>query len=196
MILLTALPSDFYAQRLLDDLQNAGFSISTNPSAAHDVKLVFVTRSGVTIPDDTSTPIIGIQLENASAPANFPGAAIALYPDYSGAYQAVLHELGRIATATPRNPYQGLAAYGELDQSFFYGRQPVIQWLHEHIAGGGRFTALVGDVGSGKTSLLRAGLIPLLRNSPENWLPLYIRLGRQPVRQLANVMGAVLKCPD
>jgi type II secretory pathway predicted ATPase ExeA len=54
----------------------------------------------------------------------------------------------------------------------------------------------MGDVGSGKTSLVRAGLIPLLRNSSENWLPLYIRLGRQPVRQLATVLQPILKHPE
>ncbi|MFC7895433.1 hypothetical protein [Streptomyces sp. NPDC057381] len=60
------------------------------------------------------------------------------------------------------SPYRGLARFGTNDSDLFFGRGPLVNELvdltHEH-----RFVALVGASGSGKSSLLRAGLVPALR---------------------------------
>ncbi|MEU1178953.1 hypothetical protein ABZ464_15125 [Streptomyces sp. NPDC005820] len=64
------------------------------------------------------------------------------------------------AEATP--PYRGLARFEPDDRALFFGRdgltEEVRDLVREH-----RFAVLFGASGSGKSSLLRAGLIPLLR---------------------------------
>jgi hypothetical protein len=71
------------------------------------------------------------------------------------------------------NPWPGLDAYREKDQEFFHGRNPETEELFRSVIRS-PLTVLFGQSGLGKTSLLQAGLFPLLRN--ENILPVYIRL--------------------
>ncbi len=59
-------------------------------------------------------------------------------------------------------PYRGLARFEPGDADLFFGRDPLIDDLL-HLTGHHRITAVVGSSGSGKSSLLRAGLIPRLR---------------------------------
>jgi DNA-binding SARP family transcriptional activator len=64
------------------------------------------------------------------------------------------------------NPYKGLAAFDEADAAFFFGREALVQRLVERLAEDhplARFLAVVGPSGSGKSSLVKAGLIPALR---------------------------------
>lgn len=63
-------------------------------------------------------------------------------------------------------PYMGLQYYNETDADYFFGREPLINLIYSHITEGHPFTAIVGASGSGKSSLVRAGLIPTL-NSQE-----------------------------
>ncbi len=60
------------------------------------------------------------------------------------------------------NPYKGLAAFQEADSADFFGRDELIERLHDHI-GRSPFLAVVGPSGSGKSSAVRAGLVPRLR---------------------------------
>jgi predicted AAA+ superfamily ATPase len=64
------------------------------------------------------------------------------------------------------NPYKGLAAFDEADTAFFFGREALVERLVERLAEDhplARFLAVVGPSGSGKSSLVKAGLIPALR---------------------------------
>jgi WD40 repeat protein len=58
----------------------------------------------------------------------------------------------------PRDPFLGLASYGPADVDWFFGRDRAVAQLVEWL-GRRRFVALFGPSGSGKSSLLRAGLI-------------------------------------
>ncbi|NEC89598.1 helix-turn-helix domain-containing protein [Streptomyces sp. SID12501] len=60
------------------------------------------------------------------------------------------------------SPYRGLARFEPGDSGFFFGREQLVADLAELVLDS-RFVAVVGTSGSGKSSLLRAGLIPLLR---------------------------------
>ncbi|MFF5362083.1 helix-turn-helix domain-containing protein [Streptomyces scabiei] len=64
------------------------------------------------------------------------------------------------ADATP--PYRGLARFEADDRELFFGRDRLIDQLSE-LACGSPFAVVFGASGSGKSSLLRAGLIPLLQ---------------------------------
>ena len=60
------------------------------------------------------------------------------------------------------NPYKGLRAFEEGDAPDFHGRSALIEQLVERLSET-RFLAVVGPSGSGKSSVVRAGLIPALR---------------------------------
>src|SRR4030095_9040111 len=59
-------------------------------------------------------------------------------------------------------PYLGLETFQEKDAEFFFGRAALTQWLGGRLRGR-RFLAVSGPSGSGHYSVVRAGLIPALR---------------------------------
>jgi WD40 repeat protein/serine/threonine protein kinase len=62
------------------------------------------------------------------------------------------------------NPYKGLSAFEEGDTDTFFGRETIIKQLLEQFADPKkRFLALIGPSGSGKSSIIRAGIIPQFR---------------------------------
>lgn len=65
----------------------------------------------------------------------------------------------------PRSPYQGLAAFGADDAGYFFGRDRLTAALLDRISGTGGLLIVMGPSGSGKSSLLRAGLVPALIRS-------------------------------
>jgi transcriptional regulator with XRE-family HTH domain/KaiC/GvpD/RAD55 family RecA-like ATPase len=69
---------------------------------------------------------------------------------------------GAAAVAAPRAPYVGLAAFQCADADWFFGRERLVDELVARLARR-RFVAVFGASGAGKSSLLRAGLLPRLR---------------------------------
>ncbi|MFD4878914.1 hypothetical protein ACFWOB_36880 [Streptomyces sp. NPDC058420] len=59
-------------------------------------------------------------------------------------------------------PYRGLARYEPADRQLFFGRDRLLDEVSEMVCGN-RFAVLFGASGSGKSSLLRAGLVPRLQ---------------------------------
>ncbi|MBO3751789.1 WD40 repeat domain-containing protein [Streptosporangiaceae bacterium NEAU-GS5] len=64
-----------------------------------------------------------------------------------------------------QSPYQGLKAYGGDDAGRFFGRRRMVEQLLEMLRDR-RFVAVFGGSGSGKSSLLRAGLMPAFDAGP------------------------------
>ncbi len=77
------------------------------------------------------------------------------------------------ATVNADNPWPGLLAFREADQAYFEGRRAETEDLFRLVMRE-RLTVLFSLSGLGKSSLLQAGLFPLLRN--ESILPVYMRL--------------------
>lgn len=75
------------------------------------------------------------------------------------------------------NPWPGLEAFQENARAFFRGRDKEAKDLLDHVLDQ-PVTVLFGRSGLGKTSLLRAGLFPLLRE--HNCLPIYVRFTLKP----------------
>jgi hypothetical protein len=76
-----------------------------------------------------------------------------------------------------RPPYPGLLAFQEQDAAIFFGREDEISDGLDALnrlrrLGGPRLILFLGASGSGKSSLVRAGLLPRLRRDADNWLPL------------------------
>ena len=63
-------------------------------------------------------------------------------------------------------PYRGLMAFGLEDGDLYFGREEVVASILDQLLEGG-FLALVGASGSGKSSLVRAGLVPAFRRARE-----------------------------
>jgi WD40 repeat protein/serine/threonine protein kinase len=79
----------------------------------------------------------------------------------------------QIAVPT-RNPYKGLQAFQEADADDFFGREDLIKQIIERLAEpADRFLAVVGPSGSGKSSVVKAGVLPALRRGAlpgsRNW---------------------------
>ncbi|WP_329223536.1 hypothetical protein OG352_39235 [Streptomyces sp. NBC_01485] len=102
-----------------------------------------------------------------------------------------IRESAASAHNAPAPPYRGLARFEPDDGELFFGRaEPVGQLLElvrEH-----RFAAVLGPSGSGKSSLLRAGLIPALRQAaPATGRPAVIRVltpGERPAHTHARAL--------
>jgi hypothetical protein len=94
-------------------------------------------------------------------------------------------------------PYPGLVAFDEKDAGVFFGRkQEITEYLGilDTLRGLDRSQVLVisGASGSGKSSLLRAGLIPRLRQKPKWAVISPFEVAREPVRNLQDRLGEAL----
>ncbi|MBN1643122.1 MAG: hypothetical protein JXA09_17950, partial [Anaerolineae bacterium] len=95
-------------------------------------------------------------------------------------------------------PYRGLSAFEEEHAALFFGREDLTQHVLEVLrgalaAGGGhRMLAIVGPSGSGKSSLLRAGVLAALRRGAlpgsQAWQLVICRPGAAPLQSLAAAL--------
>jgi len=85
-------------------------------------------------------------------------------------------------------PYRGLQVFEEEHAPFFFGREAATEWLVNDLRDS-RFLAVIGPSGSGKSSLVRAGLVPALRHGDlprsETWPLCIFRPGHRPLESLA-----------
>jgi basic membrane lipoprotein Med (substrate-binding protein (PBP1-ABC) superfamily)/DNA-binding SARP family transcriptional activator len=99
-----------------------------------------------------------------------------------------------------RNPYKGLRPFTELDAGDYFGRERLVAELLHELTAGRRFLALVGPSGSGKSSVLHAGLIPALRAGAapgsERWSIAALVPGTRPLEDLDRALsGAASEGP-
>jgi serine/threonine protein kinase len=97
-----------------------------------------------------------------------------------------------------RNPYKGLRAFLEADAADFFGREAVTKRLIRSLAEddpAARFLAVVGPSGSGKSSVVRAGLVPALRRGAipgsEHWYVIDVLPGLHPFREIETALMSV-----
>ncbi len=82
-------------------------------------------------------------------------------------------------------PYRGLQAFEESDADLFFGREELVAELVAWV-GRARFLALIGASGSGKSSLLRAGLIPAFRKQQSKTKVVLMTPTSHPLEELAS----------
>lgn len=88
----------------------------------------------------------------------------------------------------------GLRSYSELDSSIFHGRTEEINEICNGIIHN-NFTVLFGPSGTGKTSVIRAGVFPKLRQM--HFLPVYIRFVHDcTISYPEQIYGAIRKSAD
>lgn len=100
------------------------------------------------------------------------------------------HDIAEVATDV-RVPYVGLGAYGPEDAEWFCGREHLVATLVERVTRE-RFLTVVGASGAGKSSVLRAGLLPGLSAAEQRWSTLVITPGARPLRECAVRLGLSL----
>jgi WD40 repeat protein len=93
------------------------------------------------------------------------------------------------------NPFPGLRSFGIEESHLFFGREGQSEIVLDYLAKN-RFAAVTGASGSGKSSLIYCGVIPLLHGgfilgSSSKWDVVTTRPGNQPVKNLAK---ALMRC--
>jgi WD40 repeat protein len=94
-------------------------------------------------------------------------------------------------SGTVESPYRGLSSFGEQDAAFFFGREAAAEEILQRLPGQADAPALLvvsGASGAGKSSLLRAGVLPRLSVLAPGHLPwphLVLTPARAPLSELA-----------
>lgn len=99
-----------------------------------------------------------------------------------------------------RGPYPGFTAFDWDDAAIYFGRDEAIDNVRRVLnqrrqQGGPRLVLIVGASGSGKSSLMRAGVMPRLARDQQNWIvlrPLRPLGPAGPINRLAYVLGNAL----
>lgn len=131
---------------------------------------------------------------------------------YQEAFQELLESLpgkrrvgayDRVDTSNIPNPFKGLEAFQQTDSQFFFGRERLIEKSLSRLRldRPTRFLGIVGASGSGKSSLVRAGVIPELRRGEvipgsEEWRTAIFTPGASPVDALAARLSPFVEAYD
>ncbi len=134
-------------------------------------------------------PSLAVTLAYVRACGGVPG-------EWEERWHAVADESRRDGAGSPPErepgenpPYVGLAAFTPADAGRFFGRERLVEKLVERLARQ-RFLAVLGASGSGKSSLLRAGLLPSVKGPAVLLTP-----GARPLQECAVKFAAALGVP-
>lgn len=116
---------------------------------------------------------------------------------------AITDELARgFPLDSGRPPYPGIHAFEAKDAAIYYGRDEETRATIEKLdarrtQGGARLVVVIGASGAGKSSLLKAGVLPQLKRRRGQWLPLPpMRPEKAPLEALAKSLAQHLGKPD
>jgi WD40 repeat protein len=87
-------------------------------------------------------------------------------------------------------PFKGLASFEAVDARYFFGRERLVAELVARLVGA-PLLGVVGPSGSGKSSVVQAGLLPALADGvlpgSEDWRLLLMRPGEHPLQELRGI---------
>ncbi len=86
-----------------------------------------------------------------------------------------------------KNPYPGIRSFDTGEGSLFFGREQQTYELIKVLTKS-HFIVITGASGSGKSSLVKAGLIPELKKISKNWSSIVFRPGNQPIGNMADAL--------
>ncbi|MFD6182418.1 trypsin-like peptidase domain-containing protein [Streptomyces goshikiensis] len=158
-------------------------------SGANDLTTGF---SGGPIVDDTTGLVIGMMTEIAAPDDNDRGQGIAYVTPVQ-----VLREIWPDLTEEDVCPYRGLESFTAAEAQWFEGRKDAVRQVLANLAEQQRVTLLLGPSGSGKSSLIQAGVLPALAAGElpgsDTWLPVLARPRQDLLAEVerAGLPGAV-----
>ena len=170
-------------------------------------QLPFGTRA-IATPHDRA-PSVHVQRPSVPAPVDdvlrkaTAWDATDRYADVDSFVEHLDAALAGQGAPTPRdrqlaNPYRGLRAFSEIDRAVFFGRDALVDELVGCLEGPApddRLLVVVGASGSGKSSAVRAGLIPRVRSGAvpgsEHWLIATMQPGQDPFGELEAALRSV-----
>ena len=143
-----------------------------------------------------------IQRATAKNPSDRYPDAPSLAEDFRRALQLET-TLPEISDEELYNPYKGLRAFQVADANDFFGRGKLTGQLLAHLASpgtDGHFLAVVGPSGSGKSSVVKAGLLPALLKGAlpgsDQWFFTEMHPGSRPVNELALALLSISADPE
>jgi len=160
----------------------------------------------------TNALLKGLAEDKANSQGDVTGGALFdfIYGELRGEKQEAIHlGIGRaltIVTYPPEKdavqskpeideticPYQGLKHFDQDRSHFFFGRKEVVESIRRSL-NHHNFVAVVGASGSGKSSVVRAGLLPMLADE-EGWQILDpIKPGDAPLLELRDTFKSIFK---
>jgi WD40 repeat protein len=154
---------------------------------------------------ETSTwPVIPLRLRPVELPlrlAVLSRLEARTSDEWGPAVERLCAELRRpvpVMSAPPPCPYPGMAPFLEDQQDRFFGRETEQDELLQRLRLE-RFLAVIGPSGSGKSSLVQAGLIPALKRNrlfgSGDWVTRVIRPGEAPMAALLSALNGQLGQP-
>ena len=166
------------------------------PPSSAAVELIARIRSGAV---GGGAPILPpeTQIEQPSAPSPTTSTPPATKPiemeDQSTADRSDRTHVDRAGEVplAPASPYRGLFAFREEDDRYFFGREDFVDQLLT-AAYQRSLVAVVGPSGSGKSSVIHAGLVASLRREP-SWIIANFRPSRRPFQALAGALIHLLE---
>ncbi|MGW1171581.1 nSTAND1 domain-containing NTPase [Streptomyces sp. NPDC002550] len=140
-------------------------------TAANDLTTGF---SGAPVLDEVTGLVIGMLTEITSPDEYERGQDIAYVTPTQ-----VLRRIWPDLTEQEVSPYRGLEAFTAEDARWFKGREDAVRQVLASLAAQRRLILLLGPSGSGKSSLIQAGVLPALAAgelpSSDRWLPVIAR---------------------
>lgn len=174
-------PNSPFAQALMDGLMGAADVIPADGGDGVITTSELYTYLRDRVEDETSARATRQTPSMFSLGRHDKGQFIFLHPK---------HRLN-LPAMPKRNPFMGLASYNESDRLFFYGRDRVIKELSAKIIDS-PFSVVCGASGTGKSSVIKAGLLPLMRDQGWQILPAF-RPGQEPMEMLRNEIPDIEK---
>ena len=131
------------------------------------------------------------------------GNVVEMVTDVREALTGELPRAVRLDEAAVGNPYKGLRAFDAVDAVDFFGRERLVERLIARLGVNGtrgRFIAVVGPSGSGKSSAVRGGLLPAIRRGAlplsGSWFAIEMTPGPHPFERLEEaLLGVALDSP-
>jgi WD40 repeat protein len=175
-----------------DGVRGAGHILGSVRLSGHEVLQISSNEvtpgfSGAPVWDVAARRVVGMVCKVTSADA-YGRLTETAFVTPTETLQSVCPEIKAVDVC----PYRGLLAFTEADAKFFFGREELVEELTEHLRHSPKLLAVVGSSGSGKSSLVQAGLIPYLRQIPgfEKSQVVYFRPGAAPVDALRRALLA------
>ena len=182
----------YLAKHLYENLPDPTIANPALPAAVNDI----IQRATAKRPEERYESVLVLASDLRKTLAASSGGVVITLEKTTHADEEM------VSTQVPglplRNPYKGLHAFDEVDANDFYGRAALVDELMERLAEPGdynRLLVVVGPSGSGKSSVVRAGVVPALRmgklkGSPYPYLTDMIP-GAEPIAQLAAALERV-----